>query len=167
MRNPRTNVATALLVLAACSGDGYKPTAPRTPAPPDPTPPTPITGEATATGTYTVELWDADAVGEREVQVFLDGAVLCTGPLVSDPWNYDGVCDHGRLGTLAAGRHELAVRIIRQKASPTTYDVDVSVALVLRANGVPVKQRRESWQESITLATGDSWRGAFRIREWD
>lgn len=159
MRGLKTMLAMAVVVMAACDGDrGYSPTAPPPPPPP------PVSSGSSVTANYTLGVYHNQA-GVEEVQVLLDGVVLCTGSL-QGYWDYDGACNYGDLGILAVGRHTLAVRIARQAVSPTRYDVSNRVELVLKADGVTVDSQGAFWEESVTLATGQAWTGAFDIREW-
>src|SRR5687768_15747972 len=163
MISPMVTVAVALLVLAACGDDNsYSPTAPPTPAPP---PPAPVPSGSSVTANYTLGVYTEGGSGVEEVQVFIDGGIICTGNL-QGYWDYDGLCNSGDLGTLAAGRHTLTVKVTRQAVSPTRYDVSNRVEVVLKVDGVTVDSQRASWEESVTLATGDAWTGVFEIRAW-
>ncbi len=156
-----TRMTFALLLLAACGGDSYSPTQPATPAPPVPTP---VSGRS-ITADYKLGVYTEGGSGVEEVQVLLDGVVLCTGDLASY-WDQDGKCQLGSLGTLTVGRHTLAVKVTRQDVSPTRYDVDNRVDVVLTVDGATVDSQRALWEEQLTLATGEAWTGVFEIREW-
>lgn len=164
MRTLKLKLAVALVVLAACGGgNSYSPTAPPTPAPLPPPPPPP-TGSS-VTGSYSLEAYSSSGAGVEEVQVLLDGVVLCTGPLGSY-WDPYAPCNGpGDLGSLAVGRHTLSFRITSQGVPPRSYEVHARVKVVKRDGGTEQSQAA-SWDEEVTLATGSTWTGVFEIREW-
>ncbi len=160
MKAPKTKVAVALLILAACDGTNESPTHPWLPR------------VGVVTANYHLSLHGDPVQPLREVQVLADGVVVYSGPPMGsgiydfyydDPWFVSG--DLGTL-TLEAGRHTLALRVTRQAVSPTTYHVSARVEAVHKVNGVTVDTQGASWEESVTLATGDAWTGVYEIREW-
>lgn len=154
MKGPLMKVTVALLVLAACGGDSYSPTQPPTPSPAPPT----------VTANYTFAFPYYSSPRPHEVQVLLDGVVLFSGPLLAD--YYEDYYLSGDLGALAVGRHTLGLKVTRQDPSPTTYLVSARVEAVRKVNSVTVESQGASWEEHVSLATGDAWTGVFEIREW-
>lgn len=153
MKAPIPKVAVAaLLVLTACSGNSFGPTAPSTPSLPRPAAPT---GGSVA-DTYSLEVYARSGAGIGDVQVFLDGVVVCTGGLGSYWDNYD-VCNGGGLGSLAVGRHAFAFTATQEGLSQTGFHVSAHI--------VVNSQRIASWQEEVTLATGETWTREFVVEK--
>lgn len=104
-----------------------------------------------------------------------DGVVIYSGPPLGGDFYYYGHYyseplfvsgDLPRAFALEEGRHTLALRVTRQAVSPATYHVSGRVEAVHQVNGVNVDAQGASWEESVTLATGDAWTGVFEIRAW-
>jgi hypothetical protein len=157
MKAPMMKIAAALLIMAACGGDGYSPTQPSTPLPLPPPPPP----GGSVTGGYSLDFWSESGAGVEEVQVLLDGVMICTGMMLGK-WDYGDSCNSGNLGRLAVGRHALSVRVTRAPISPTLYQVSGGVAFA--ADGVTAKTIA-TWNEPVSLAIGEAWTGLFEIQE--
>lgn len=160
MRVLSTALAAAVTLLAACDGSS-------------PTQPKPVVTSSVTTG-YSMDISDAAGSVPQEVEVRYDGALVHRGGLVVYPWDYGGAPTHvaGELGAPAAGRHTIELRVTQQSSSPTHYLVRARVELVLKENGLAVGSRAlASWDQSVRLATGESWRGDFEIdaaaETWD
>jgi hypothetical protein len=160
MKAPITKAAIAFVVLAACDGAQESPTHPWLP---------PV---SVVTANYLLRIYGDPVQPLQEVQVLADGVVIYSGPLMGrglydfyydDPWHVSG--DLGTL-PLEAGRHMLSLRVTRQAASPSTYHVSGRIEAVRKVDGITVDSQGASWDESVTLATGDSWTGVFEIRTW-
>jgi hypothetical protein len=152
-----TKIAAALLILAACGGNSYSPTQPSTALPLPPPPPP----GGSVTGGYSLDFRSESGAGVEEVQVLLDGVVICTGMMLS-AWDYGDSCNSGNLGPLAVGRHALSVRVTRAPISPTLYLLSGGVTFA--ADGVTAKTIA-TWNESVSLAMGEAWTGIFEIQE--
>ena len=152
MKARMTMQAIAIVLLAACGGDGgYSPTAPPTLAPPPPV-------GSVAGGYSLVVNWLPPEPGDTEGQILLDGAALYTGPLLTcSPWDY-GSCapaHSGTWGELTSGRHTLSLRVTRQGFSPARYSVSGEIWSYQRQAAV--------WNEEVTLATGEAWTIEFEV----
>ena len=149
--------AVALVIIAACSTDN------------SPTQPSLVLPRGSVVhGNYQVTIGVESGSFPEEVQVLADRVLIYSGPLMGGGYYFEPRFVSGDLGPIAldAGRHTLSVRVTRLATSPTTYHVSGRVEALHQVNGVNVDSQGASWEESVTLTTGQAWTGVFEIRAW-